>query len=82
MSDIEVLGQLLDRCAQGDQIAFAALYRSTAPQLFALALRMVKRRDLAEEVLQDAFLQIWHHAREYQSDRGSIVAWMMGIVRY
>ena len=49
MSDRAALDTALTATARGDRAAFAELYRATAPQLFALAIRMLRRRDLAEE---------------------------------
>lgn len=75
------LVQLLNDCARGDSQALARLYRATAPQLFAIALRIVRRRDSAEDVLQESFVNIWNHARDYREDKGAPLAWMTTIVR-
>ena len=64
---------LLAACGAGDRQAFAALYGAAAPRLFALALRMLKRRDLAEEALQDCFIEIWRQAARYDRERGAAV---------
>ena len=53
----ERLSQLLAQCALGDQAAFADLYRQTSAKLFGVALRILKREDWAEEVLQDSFVK-------------------------
>ena len=50
------------RCAQGDQFALRAIYERERRWLMATVLRLVRRRELAEEVLHDAFLQIWNKA--------------------
>ena len=65
----------------GDRKAFARLYRLTNGRLLALALRIVKRRDLAEEVLQDAYVTIWSKASQ-QTERASPFAWMATVVRH
>ncbi|MHB1060099.1 MAG: sigma-70 family RNA polymerase sigma factor [Rhodanobacter sp.] len=75
------LAALLRSCATGDRAALARLYESTAPQLFGLALRMVRRRDLAEEVLQDAYLAAWRHAASFDEGRGTAFAWLAAILR-
>lgn len=49
----ERLAALLAGCARRDQDAFARLYESTAPKLFGVALRILRREDWAEEVIQD-----------------------------
>lgn len=82
MSDIEALPRLLRAVQNGDERAFARLYRLTAPKLFGLALRILKRHDLAEETLQEAFVKIWHRAETYSAEKGSISGWMATIVRY
>ncbi|MGQ0677818.1 MAG: sigma-70 family RNA polymerase sigma factor [Rhodospirillales bacterium] len=73
---------LLGSVAAGDRQAFARLYQASAGRLFAVALRLLRRRDLAEEVLQEAFVNIWRNAGRYDPDRGSPFAWMATIVRY
>jgi RNA polymerase sigma-70 factor (ECF subfamily) len=75
------LADLLARSALGERDAFAALYRASAGRLFALALRILKRRDLAEEVLQDSFVKIWHHAGDYRPERAAPYTWLATIVR-
>lgn len=76
------LGHLLRATAHGDATAFKSLYDVTAPRLHAVALTMMRDAELAEDVLQDAFVQIWHRAGDYHADRGSVLAWMTTIVRY
>jgi RNA polymerase sigma-70 factor, ECF subfamily len=72
---------LLRACATGDRGALARLYDATSAQLFGLALRIVRRRELAEEVVQDAFLSAWRHAGRYDERRGTAMAWLATIVR-
>jgi RNA polymerase sigma-70 factor (ECF subfamily) len=73
---------LIAAVARGDRAAFADLYAATSPQLFAVALRILKRRDRAEEALQDAYVSLWRRAGDYRPARGSAFAWMASIVRY
>lgn len=75
------LADLLFRSGQGDRQAFAALYQATSAKLFGFALRILSRRDLAEEALQDAFVNIWHHAAGYRPDKAAVMTWMTTIVR-
>ncbi len=77
----EVLGALLSRCAMGDQRACAQLYRLTSAKLFGVALRILRREDWAEEVLQESFVNIWNHAAAYSVDRSAPLTWMSSIVR-
>lgn len=69
-------------CARGDRAALHQIYEREASQLLGVALRIVRRRDLADEVLQDAFLQIWQKATMFDSKRGSARGWIFSIVRY
>ncbi len=73
---------LLSATAQGDRMAFAELYRQTAGKLYAISLQMLRRRDLAEEAVQEAYVRIWHNAGDYQLEKGTVLTWMISIVRY
>ena len=77
----EQLTALLSKCALGDQQAFAELYRQSAPKLFAVAMRITRRRDWAEEVLQESYVKIWHHAQGYDAQKSAPMTWMTAIVR-
>lgn len=78
----ELLLRLLSATADGDRRAFSRLYKETAPFLNAVAIRLVQRRAHAEDVLQDAFVQVWHRAGDYHVQRGSVLGWMTALVRY
>ena len=56
------LEPLLRRTARRDRAAFAALYAQTAAKLFGIALRIMRQRELAEEVLQESFVTVWERA--------------------
>ena len=73
------LGQLLKACSLGEEAAFAALYDATAARLFGLVLRTVRDRAQAEEVTQDAYLDIWRNSSRFDPDRGSALSWLMMI---
>lgn len=77
-----VLVDLLHGCAQGKQPAFQKLYQLASPQLFAVLVRILKRRDLAEEALQDAFLSVWRNASSYTAQKGTPMTWLVSICRY
>lgn len=81
-SSDDAQGQLLLRCAQRDSAALRTLYDEVSPQLFAVLLRILSSKELAEEALQDVFLIIWHKAGGYNAVRGRPMAWMVGIARY
>lgn len=73
---------LLQRCAARDPRALDELYALVAPLLFGLLTRMLRRRALAEEALQDVFISIWQRAGQYRSERGGALPWLIGIARY
>ena len=74
--------ELLQACARGDRQALRQLYDGEAPRLIAVAQRIVRRRELAEEVVQDAFIQIWRKAATFDAGVGSARAWIYTIVRH
>lgn len=76
------LQELLAATARGDRAAFAELYDATSSHLFALLLRILRRRDLAEEALQDCYVRIWQKSGSYSVERGAPVAWLASIARY
>ncbi len=82
MADQAELMRLLQATARGDEHAFRQLYEKTSPTLLGLCIRMLKDRAKAEEVLQEAFVKIWHHAAEYHEERGKVSTWLTSIVRY
>ncbi|MET0981848.1 MAG: sigma-70 family RNA polymerase sigma factor [Telluria sp.] len=71
----------LHATARHDQAAFRALYEASSPRLYGLALRILGRRELAEEVVQESFVAIWHHAGDYESALSAPMTWMTTIVR-
>ena len=72
----------LAACAKGDRGALRALYEREARWLMGVATRIVRDRHLAEEVLQDAFLQIWRAAATFDPARGSGRGWIYTVVRH
>ncbi|MEO5694390.1 MAG: sigma-70 family RNA polymerase sigma factor [Usitatibacter sp.] len=75
------LADLLARAALGDRKSFADLYEATKSKLFAVSLRIVRERHIAEEVLQDSFVNIWKHASDYAQAKSAPTTWMAAIVR-
>jgi RNA polymerase sigma-70 factor (ECF subfamily) len=75
------LARLLARTALGDRAAFAELYAATRAKLFGVSLRIVRERPLAEEVLQDSFVNIWSHAADYAQAKSAPLTWLTAIVR-
>ena len=72
---------LLSRTALGDRAAFARLYEATRAHLFGVSLRIVRERPLAEEALQDSFVNIWNHAGDYARAKSAPLTWLTAIVR-
>jgi RNA polymerase sigma-70 factor (ECF subfamily) len=77
----QVLAGLLTACARQDRAAFGRLYQSTSSKLFGVAVRILRREDWAEEVLQDCYVSIWNHAGSYEPGRSAPMTWMTSIVR-
>lgn len=74
--------ELIEAVARGDQRALRALYDHESRRLFAIALRITGRRDHAADALQEAFIQVWRNAARFTAERGSVEAWLTGIVRF
>jgi RNA polymerase sigma-70 factor (ECF subfamily) len=77
----KLLENLLEACGRRDQGAFARLYQVTSPKLFGVAVRILRREDWAEEVLQDCYVNIWNHAGSYSAGLSAPMTWMTSIVR-
>lgn len=69
-------------CARGERFAFRALYERECAWLLGVAMRIVRDRERAEDVLHDAFLQVWQSAATFQPALGSARGWLYTIVRH
>jgi RNA polymerase sigma-70 factor (ECF subfamily) len=76
--DLELLGRL----GRGDEDAFRRLFFEHAPSATALALRVVRQRQLAEEIVQEAFLTVWRNPEAYDEARGSFRSWLLTLVHH
>lgn len=76
------LARLLVACARQDRQSFQRLYELTSPRLLACLMRLLRNRALAEDALQDVFVQIWRRAAQFRPERGSSWAWIIAIARY
>lgn len=74
--------ELLSKVAVGDQRAFEKLYQQTAERILGVLTRLIQNREIAEECLQEAFIQIWRRAADYDSSKGQPLTWMTAIARY
>jgi RNA polymerase sigma-70 factor (ECF subfamily) len=72
---------LLQRVALRDHASFNQLYTLTAAHLYGVAMRVVRRRELADEVLQEAFINVWQHAGSYAATLSTPMTWLISIVR-
>lgn len=75
------LTALLDRVALADESALRELYDLTSSKLYGVAVRVVSNREWAEDVLQEAFLNIWRIAGDYKASLSPPMAWMGLVVR-
>ena len=77
----DTLARLIAATAREDEAAFAELYDMTRRKLFGVALTVLRRRDLAEDVLQEAYIRVWRSAARFDPARGTAITWMATIVR-
>lgn len=82
MPEMMTTDELMSRIARGDKAALADLFAAEAGRLIAIALRIVRRRDLAEEIVQESFVAAWHRASQFDPARGSARGWLTTIVRH
>jgi RNA polymerase sigma-70 factor (ECF subfamily) len=75
------LADLLARTALADQRAFAELYRRTSSHLYGVAIRIVRETSLAEDILQEAYVNVWHHAGSYLVAKSQPLTWLTAVVR-
>jgi len=73
--------ELIRRFREGDREAFATLYRINHPAVFRFALHMTGDRPRAEEVTQDVFVWLIHHAGDFDPARGELGAFLLGVTR-
>ena len=76
-----LLSRALADCAAGNQAGVDAILESEGRQLLGVAQRILARRDLAEEALQDAMLQVWRKAKQFNASSGSARGWIYAILR-
>ena len=76
------LAALLARVVAGDQDALRAIYMRQSTRLFGVAMAILRDREAAADVLQEAFLRIWNRAGQFDATRGEASVWLASIVRY
>ena len=72
---------LASRIRAGDQAALGAVYDRYAALAMAVALRVVSERELAEDLVHDAFVAVWQKIDRFDARRGSLRSWILTIVR-
>ncbi len=72
----------LSACARGEQRALRQLYEQDSSRLLGVALRIVRDKALAEDVVHDAFMKIWHGAGSFDPSRGSARGWVFSVTRH
>lgn len=81
VAKIESLVDLLERSGRGDCAAFRRLHARTVGRLLPFALRIVRNRELSDEILQESFIAIWREAGRFDGSRAAPLTWMSTIVR-
>jgi RNA polymerase sigma-70 factor, ECF subfamily len=80
-ADPTITVHLIRQVANQDRDAFSQLYDRFSSLVFTLAMRMLRARSDAEDLLQEVFVQVWRQARNYSTERGSPEAWIVNIAR-
>ncbi len=81
VDDESAFRECLKGIARHEQSALASFYDLTVNRVYAVALRIVRRIDLAEEVVSDVYLQVWRDAHRYDTERGRVLGWLVIIAR-
>jgi RNA polymerase sigma-70 factor, ECF subfamily len=74
-------GELMRRAAAGDEAAFAAFYRRFAPGLYSMIHQILQDSKECEDVMQEAFVQMWKKASTYDPNRSGLFTWAVMISR-
>ncbi len=80
-TDAQTDQQIIQAIQQGKQDAFAELYDRHNTWLLAVAYRILRNRNDAEDLLHDVFIEIWKKADSYDPNRGSVTAWLAVKIR-
>ncbi|MEQ1669361.1 MAG: sigma-70 family RNA polymerase sigma factor [Hyphomicrobium sp.] len=81
MTTQQELSNLLGRVALKDRAAFADVYRATSSKLYGITLRILRRPDLADEVLQEVYVKVWDRAADFDPKIASPITWLATIAR-
>ncbi|MEA2903475.1 MAG: polymerase sigma-70 factor, subfamily [Alphaproteobacteria bacterium] len=75
------ISSLLEGVTRGDAGAFERLYQATCATIYGVVLRILRRHDLAADVVQDTYLQIWETAGQFDPALASPMSWMVAVAR-
>lgn len=81
-ASLSSVGDLVRAVGLGSEAALKRLYELESRRLYGVALRIVRRPEVAADAVQDAFIQVWNNAASFSAERGDARAWLSGIVRY
>ena len=78
----ERIAVLLDQCESGSESALEELYKLSSAQLYGALIRILRIEAVAEEALQDTFINIWQNAGKFKPDSGTPMGWLYSIARH
>jgi RNA polymerase sigma-70 factor (ECF subfamily) len=76
------IDDMLVLVAGGDRAAFRALYAKAGPKLYAICLRMMRTKDQADDVFQEAFVKVWERSWQFDPEKGDALAWLATVTRH
>ena len=76
------LDDAIRRCSTGDRTALRVIYDAEAPRMLGVALRLLRRRPLAEEAVHDAFMQVWQKSASFDPRKGTGRSWLYAVLRH
>ncbi|EIJ36421.1 RNA polymerase sigma factor [Thiothrix nivea] len=68
---------LLEKIQRGDQAALGIFYDATVRRVYAVAIKVTASPELAEEIVSDVFMQVWHNASSYSAERSTPLGWLL-----
>ncbi len=81
VADEPQLLEWLDAIVDHDERALTALYDATVHRVYGFVRRIVHRAELAEEVVEDTYFQVWRQAVRFDAARGNAMAWLLSMAR-
>lgn len=72
---------LIEGLKNRDRKVFSSIYDQYSPALYGIILKIVKREEIAEDILQESFVKIWKNGPSYERDKGTLFTWMLNICR-